>query len=527
MNPRNNALGSHAMRAVQRLATGTFAASLLTSCVVNPVTGARELALVSAEQEVAIGDAQYAPSRQMQGGDLVIDPQLQAYVRSVGQRLADVSDRGLPYEFVVLNSSVPNAWALPGGKIAINRGLLTELGSEAELAAVLGHEIVHAAARHGALAMQRGLLLQTVVVATAAATGRGDYSSLAVGAAGLGAQLINQRNGREAELESDHYGMIYMSRAGYDPAAAITLQQTFVRLAESRPDQGWVAGLFASHPPSVERVMRNRATAAALPPGGDLGVERYETAIATLRRAAPAYASYDAGRRALADGDFATAETRADTAAEALPSEGHFHALLGDIDFARGSYATAAGHFTDAIARNGGYFYYHLRLGATEQRLERWDMAELSFTRSLELLPTADGYLGVGMLAERRGDRAAALESYRLAAQSSGAAGDAAKAAVVRLDLPQNPGQYLALHTALDGSAMLQLEIGNPTALTVADIGITIAYTDAQGTSRQINRVMSDPLAPNESRLVATGLGPFQPPATYAVSVVTARVVAQ
>ncbi|HSG66491.1 MAG TPA: M48 family metalloprotease, partial [Gammaproteobacteria bacterium] len=106
---------------------GAAAAAVLASCVVNPVTGERELALVSAADEVGIGEAQYVPSRQMQGGDYVLDPALTQYVRDVGQRLAAVSDRNLPYEFVVLNSSVPNAWALPGGKIAVNRGLLTEL----------------------------------------------------------------------------------------------------------------------------------------------------------------------------------------------------------------------------------------------------------------------------------------------------------------------------------------------------------------------------------------------------------------
>ncbi len=150
-----------------------------TGCVINPVTGNRELALVSADQEVAIGEQQYAPSRQMQGGDYALDPGLTTYVRGVGQKLAAVSDRELPYEFVVLNSSVPNAWALPGGKIAVNRGLLTELHSEAELAAVLGHEIVHAAARHGALAMQRGLLLQGALLATAVITQRDHDPGLA------------------------------------------------------------------------------------------------------------------------------------------------------------------------------------------------------------------------------------------------------------------------------------------------------------------------------------------------------------
>src|SRR5918993_4762068 len=245
-----------------------FALTVLGGCVINPVTGDRELALVSAEQEIAIGEQQYEPSQQMQGGEYALDPTLTAYVSEVGQKLAAVSDRQLPYEFVVLNSSVPNAWALPGGKIAVNRGLLRELESEAELAAVLGHEIVHAAARHGALAMQRGLLLQGALLATQVAAQRADYGSLAVGAASLGAQLLTMRNSREAELESDLYGMRYMAAAGYDPNAAVSLQQTFVRLSEqSGGDGGRLATLFASHPPSVERVEKNRETAAMLAAG--------------------------------------------------------------------------------------------------------------------------------------------------------------------------------------------------------------------------------------------------------------------
>ena len=129
-------------------------------CGVNPVTGKKEIQFVSEAQELKIGEQNYAPTRQGEGGDFDVLPELTAYVNEVGQKLAAVADRKLPYEFVVLNNSVPNAWALPGGKIAVNRGLLTELKSEAELAAVLGHEIVHAAARHGAKAQERGTLLQ-------------------------------------------------------------------------------------------------------------------------------------------------------------------------------------------------------------------------------------------------------------------------------------------------------------------------------------------------------------------------------
>ena len=155
--------------------------AFLSGCAVNPVTGKTELMTVSTASEIQMGQQNYGPMQQSQGGAYDVDPELTRYVATVGGRLAAQSPVDLPYEFVVLNNSVPNAWALPGGKIAINRGLLTELESEAELAAVLGHEVVHAAARHTARQMSRGMLLQGLVLATAVASSDSDYGNLAVG----------------------------------------------------------------------------------------------------------------------------------------------------------------------------------------------------------------------------------------------------------------------------------------------------------------------------------------------------------
>src|SRR5690554_6899226 len=134
--------------------------SVLSGCAVNPVTGERNLQFYGEDWEKQVGAQMYSPLKQSQGGDFILDPQLTTYVQSVGNRLADQARRTeqLDFEFSVLNDSSPNAWALPGGKIVINRGLLTALDSEAELAAVLGHEIVHADAAHGARAQSKGML---------------------------------------------------------------------------------------------------------------------------------------------------------------------------------------------------------------------------------------------------------------------------------------------------------------------------------------------------------------------------------
>jgi predicted Zn-dependent protease len=500
------------------------AATFLGGCVINPVTGDRELALVSADQEIAIGEQQYAPSQQMQGGQYELDRELTTYVASVGQKLAAVSDRDLPYEFVVLNSSVPNAWALPGGKIAVNRGLLTELNSEAELAAVLGHEIVHAAARHGALAMQRGLLLQAALLATQVAAQKSDYGGLTVGAANLGAQLLTMRNSREAELESDHYGMQYMAKAGYDPSAAVSLQETFVRLSQERGDGGGrLATLFATHPPSEERVEKNRETLATLPAGGDLGRERYQAATALLRERAPAYDAYDKGREALANDRPAEAERAAQQALRLLPDEANIHALLGDIDMHERRYEEAARHYTDAIARNDGFFYYHLQNGLALERLRDWERARAELEESVRLLPTADAVYALGTLAERRGDVRAALEYYAQAAQSNSPAGQAAEEAAVRLDLPNNPGNYVQARGGLDNSGQLIVEVANPTRVAITDVLVAVRYADADGRIREVGRRVNE-LPPGQATRFATGLGPFTSAQQFQVGVTGARV---
>lgn len=494
------------------------------ACSVNPVTGERQLTLISTAEQIAIGEAQYFPSRQMQGGDLVIDPGLNAYVASVGHRLASHSDLALPYEFVVLNSSVPNAWALPGGKIAVNRGLLLELDSEAELAAVLGHEIVHAAAGHGAQAMQRGLILQGVLLATTVAATGSDYSDLAIGAASVGAQLLSQRYSRSAELESDYYGMGYLAAAGYDAEAAVTLQETFVRLSEGRSEE-WLAGLFASHPPSQERVDRNRSTAATLITGGELGRERFQAATSDLRRNQPAYAIYDEGRAALLEDRLQDAARLAADTVRLVPEEAHFRALQGDVDFRRDRFAAALDHYAKAIALNDQFFYYHLQKGLAHQALNQRDAAQTHLEASIDLFASADAHYALGTLAESRGDGESALGHYSVAAQSDSPAGKAAQEAMVRLDLPQNPGRYLQLVTYTDSQGQLIIRISNPTGVTVTDLGLVIRYVDGQGGLRQTSRALQQTFRPGATTQISTGLGPFVGSGSYQVEIQTARVI--
>ena len=122
----------------------------LVGCSKYPFTGEKEFAPYSTADEIVLRNRHYRPLQQAQGGAYSTGPRLVPYIRYVGQRVAKVSDRKkLPYEFVVLDNSVPNARALPGGRIGIDRGLLLELGNVIERAAVLSHEVTRVAAWTG------------------------------------------------------------------------------------------------------------------------------------------------------------------------------------------------------------------------------------------------------------------------------------------------------------------------------------------------------------------------------------------
>ncbi len=452
-----------------------------------------------------------------------VDPALTAYVQNIGNRLAEQAARPLPYEFVVLNNSVPNAWAMPGGKIAINRGLLTELDSEAELAAVLGHEIVHADARHSARQAARGVLSQVLVVAAVVTTSDSDYGTLAVGGAGVGAQLINASYGRGAELESDKYGMQYMSRAGYDPAGAVKLQETFVRISEGRQSD-WLNGLFASHPPSQERVDANRAEAATLPPGGILGEDAYRLAMQKTMDAKPAYDAYDAGRKALADENPDEALALANKALDLYPAEANFHALRGDARLLEEKYEWAATNYTRAIERRDDFFYYHLQRGFAKKLLEQNNGAIADLERSIELLPTAPAHFSLGEIAARRGQTGTAIEHYKIVAKAGGEYGAAATTELAKLELPTNPSAYLARRCDADANGNLIVTVQNQTQLTVAGVQIEISYTDNVGQTRVARQSVRGQISPGNVASINTGLGPYSGGSCPA-EVVAARIV--
>ncbi len=484
--------------------------SLLSGCSVNPVTGKSQLSLISPQQEVAIGEKNYAPSRQSQGGDYYLDPALQTYISDVGKKLAAVSDRPeLPYEFVVLNNQVPNAWALPGGKIAINRGLLVILEDEAQLAAVLGHEIVHAAARHGAMQMTTGTLASIGLLTVGAAVQGRPGEQLYGVASQLGAAAWMAKYSRDDELESDYYGMDYMARAGYDVQGAVELQQKFVALSESR-EADFFSSLFASHPPSARRVEANRARAANVAPGQRYR-QRYQSAIAQLKKDAPAYAAEEKAIEALADNKPADAISHLDRAVAVQPDEGQFWELRGQAWEKLKNLSNADKAYSTAIAKNeryaNAYFSPYLARGVLRYKQGQMVAAETDLKQSYQLLPTAAASYYLGELALQGNRLEQANRYFQQSAQDRGELGNQSREKIQQVNLRLRPQSFLAFSQASSAKGALLVNIINTSPRAMRNIVIqVVGPITSSGYAESKTIALTKTLQPGQQVTINTGL---------------------
>ena len=230
------------------------AAALLavTACDTVPVTGRSQLMLLPEGTEVEMGLTAYREV--LSKGKVSADSTLNAQVTRVGRRIAEATGKNYQWEFRVLEDKQANAFCLPGGKVAVYTGILPLTQDDAGLAAVLGHEVSHAIARHGGERVSQGLLVQTGLAATQVALARNDprmvqsVTSLLGAGAAVGLLLPWSR---AQESEADHLGLVYMAKAGYHPSAARDL---WVRMAQAERSQGRPLEFLSTHPAPETRI---------------------------------------------------------------------------------------------------------------------------------------------------------------------------------------------------------------------------------------------------------------------------------
>ena len=228
-----------------------FVVFLLTACATTPISDRQALILIPLSQEIALGKQAYQQTLKDQKDS--INTHLNQVLRSVGQRIAEVSDMPkLEWEFRLIESEEKNAFALPGGKVAVYSGMLRICENEAGLATVLSHEIAHVIARHGAQRMSQQILLSGAMMGASISLKNNTQRSIIMGALGLGVLYgITLPFSRGDEGEADQIGLVYMAKAGYDPEEAIRFWKRFSHQAKG--DKGppeWAS----THPTDKTRI---------------------------------------------------------------------------------------------------------------------------------------------------------------------------------------------------------------------------------------------------------------------------------
>ena len=229
------------------------AAGVAIGCATNPVTGKSQLMLMSESQEIEV-DKQYSPNQFSADYGPSHDKALNDYLQQTGKKLSAQTHRPqMPYSFRSVNATYVNAYAFPGGSIAATRGILLSLESEAELAALLGHELGHVNARHTAEQMSKGTLTQLLVIGAAVAAGTQgkDWGQVAQIAGMIGGSALLAKYSRDNEREADALGMEYMVRGEYSPQGMVELMDMLKGLSKEKA--GISQALFATHPMSMER----------------------------------------------------------------------------------------------------------------------------------------------------------------------------------------------------------------------------------------------------------------------------------
>jgi predicted Zn-dependent protease len=423
--------------------TKALAAVAITSflavegCSTNPVTGKSQLVLISEQEEVATGNQYYPITTQLSEGE-VPHRDIQSLVKRVGMSMARISERpNLPWDFNVVDSNQPNAYALPGGKISITRGLVSKMQTEDQLASVLAHEIGHVTAKHAVVSASRQQLLGAVlgvggaVLETTGTPGAGAIQL----ASQIGATLLVQKYSRDQERQSDELGLKYMTAAGYNPRAFVDTMEILQAAARQEPSK--FETLFTSHPVTSERIQTAQerlASGYVEAQNRPMHTDEFRRAIAPLKDEAPAFALADEARTLAANRRSREAEERFARAASMVPGSPILHALWGDTLYDLGDPARSDQVTDRANSLNPQLYYGRLVNGAANwrQRNLREALDQLSTAERLVPGTVLVAYFA-GRTLEDMGDRQAAAQQFAKVAQATQGQGEYGQYAVTRL----------------------------------------------------------------------------------------------
>ncbi|HWR57979.1 MAG TPA: M48 family metalloprotease [Thermodesulfovibrionales bacterium] len=386
--------------------TVLFAAQAMLGCAINPVTGKQELMFFSEEDEINFGNNLYPNALwgAEGGGGPYHDERLKAYLGGIVERTQRVSHRpNLPVSFEIQNSSVPNAWAIPG-HVVITRGLLAALDNEAEFAFIMGHEMGHVSARHSARQMSEGILLGVGLAAAGLALGDTEGSDVILGLSAIGGSLLILKFSREDELEADRLGVLYMTRLGYDPGEAITAHKNLEKVSDAYltsmggdpHERNFFEELLSTHPRTQIRLNEVGQIIASTPPsrkaGDGIGASYFRTMTADLRRVNSVYRDYyDKAVIAFRRGDLVECERYLNRAITAEKYQAPFYSLEGFVLLKRKDYYGAERYFNGALSLDRNHQPAIRGLGMIDYFRTNYGDAVRHLRLSLSLYPEDTG----------------------------------------------------------------------------------------------------------------------------------------
>lgn len=502
-------MSSKKLKLVFVLSLAFFAALTFSTACSFHQRNSHQLVKLSQQGAEKNHEINFLYSQQAYGGIYSQDPRLSEYVNSLGQKI--VRQQNLPiheFDFTIVNSSIPNIWSFPKGKVALTRGLLTELHNEAELMAILAHEIAHVSKNHGSINIQE-VELNAGPVRLDVLSSTHHNKEFMLGALGSGSGLVTIKYDMQSEIEADKTSLLQISEMGYSSKGFSDFNERIYNYHKNN-NTNWVGGFLAKHPTSEERVLATRNHISKQSTQGATESQNFSEKLKNLRQQSLAYQKLDDGYRALLNKEYPLAIQIADQALDLEPTEAHFYILKGKALAKLGYILDALNVFNRAIEINPKYFDAYLQRGLIKEQLDDFRQASNDLEISLSLLPTAEAYYALGEIDYQSNQEEAAIQKFRKASISDSPAGQQAISKLKELGLALYGIETIEVKPLFTKEGYINIEICNRGTKPLKNVVIDIDQIDAKGKLVYRHLVeLSEDLVPQSPICKRTNIGPF------------------
>lgn len=392
-----------------------FLLFLVLSCatVQDPLTGKPTFTLLPPEQEIAIGK-KVIPQAINENNGLYPDEEVQNYIRKIGYKVASKSPRQVDYQFFLVNSKEVNAFALPGGPVFVNRGLILILDNESELAGVMAHEVGHITARHHAKFLEKTYGMNILLNILAVATSNSQYQQVVMQLAQVSAGLLQLKYSRDQESEADALGVRFIYEAGYDPRGLISTFEKFKSM-EKVSTPKWLL----SHPLPEDRIKNVAYLIQTKYPDRLLlkkDSEEFKIVKQKLLKTNESFELVENAKENIKNKNFSAALSNLNKAISLFPNNNAAYTYRALVYYSLKDYQKAYLDSVKAYNLDKNYFLPRLILGASLVKMNQYKEAIIVLEDAKKLIDTnPDLYYFLGVAYQEYGDKNLAIENLKTA----------------------------------------------------------------------------------------------------------------